>query len=479
MPPRCKMPGARASRDHGHCLLSRSIAGHRSTPDAEHDSCRVDGHPPTFPASDKTLDKPVVSSLEKPSPIMKTPLTCALLISASSLLLPHMAGAQATPFDTNPAPPPPPAVTTGARVPDGIAMQDGVVYIIQNGVVTRVSEERVMRISPNGTVTGFDGRTWIIPAGQVVMADGRTVPVTPGMFASGAQSPSATPASSSSPVVNGDNRSGLAPAGSGTPAPSSGGNISGAPGASAPQAGVGAPTTTGGGRTSSMRGSGTNSGLLDAGIPVIVPPANSGDASQTPNVPSQVPGGDASTQPGVLTIPGDSSAGAQAPGQQQPGADAPNANSGNPTPNQMRSSGAPNAGGNATPNQLRSRSAPNAGSSSTPNQQNSSGAPTPQAGPGTGASPNAPSTNNPNAVRTTQNPSNSPQGNAGPGSGSGSGSGTSAGTPASGSGSNAASGSRPGSGSSRSGSGSGGSSSSSRSGGGSSGGSSGGGTAPR
>lgn len=390
---------------------------------------------------------------------MKTPLLFAVCLASISLSPLSSVFGQALPFDMNPAPPPPPAGTATARPPDGIAMKDGVVYIIQNGVASRVTEERVMRVAPNGMVTGFDGRTWIVPSGQIITTDGRAVPVGQNMFNTPEEARAA-----SSPVVSGDNRSGLAPAPSSTTASSSAmpsGSSSPTP-ASSPASGPTsqAPTTVGG-SSSPARGGSTNSGLYDLGIPFTLnadsgaatvnsqDPANPAGANVDTSTSGQILGSGTNTQTGVLSIPGDS---ATASGNNPSGTSSSDTTeasgttgangtspTGQATPNRQRSSGAPGAGSQATPNQQRSSGAPDAGSQATPNQQSSAG--TPEAP--TGASATSPAgsgsapTNNPNAVRTTQNPANASPGGTGastPGTNTGTGNTPNAsGTPSSGS----------------------------------------------
>jgi hypothetical protein len=204
---------------------------------------------------------------------MKT-IPVLVLTAVSCLSLPHFTRGQALPFQQSPPPGTPmpvtpptsgtaaattttPTSTAVTPIPDGFFLRDGKVYVIRDGAFSLVTNEQVLRIQPNGTVTGFDGRTWQIPAGQILTTDGRTVPVDPSLLTLDDRTRAAT-------TITGENKSGLAPAGSGHP-------ISPPGSASAPantsDGFSQVPNSTGRGRTATNRGGGT---FVDPGVTTLI-----------------------------------------------------------------------------------------------------------------------------------------------------------------------------------------------------------------
>lgn len=59
-------------------------------------------------------------------------------------------------------------VITAPSTPDGFTILNDRVYFIRNGQVVPLTQEVTLRISPNGTITAFDGTTYVIPRGQVL-----------------------------------------------------------------------------------------------------------------------------------------------------------------------------------------------------------------------------------------------------------------------------------------------------------------------
>ena len=287
-----------------------------------------------------------------PAPMKTIPV---LIVSAACFALPNLARRQALPFQQSPPPgapvtattePQPPATTVSpSALPDGFAMKDGSVYIIKNGVPTRVTQEQVLRIAPNGMITGFDGQTWLIPTGQMMTMDGRAVALDPAIFTMEERARAAA-------NVTGENRSGLAPSST------TGQRTIISPASSSADSSSSVPTTQSNRRGSSSNGSGSASTVLEGtGTTVIVDP-RSGTSNSAASGQTNASGSGTTTNQRATTA----------------------------TPNQRTSSGtsidpnATGASGSATPNQLNSRgtnTGPNARTTSprpvTPNQLNSSG----------------------------------------------------------------------------------------------------------
>ena len=79
-------------------------------------------------------------------------------------------------------------------------MVNGQLYEYRNGQLQPVAGDLVLRISPNGTVTGFDGRAYTIPVGVVLSIEARVAPAT--ALPPLAALPSATPAPAERPTIN-------------------------------------------------------------------------------------------------------------------------------------------------------------------------------------------------------------------------------------------------------------------------------------
>jgi hypothetical protein len=89
---------------------------------------------------------------------------------------------------------------TPAQPQTGFTMVNGQLYEYRNGQLQPVTGDLVLRISPNGTVTGFDGRAYTIPVGVVLSIEARVAPAT--ALPPLAALPAATPAPVETPTVN-------------------------------------------------------------------------------------------------------------------------------------------------------------------------------------------------------------------------------------------------------------------------------------
>lgn len=75
-------------------------------------------------------------------------------------------------------------VPTGATASSGsrgVVIANGSVYSISGGQVAQMQQPMSLRVLPDGTVTGFDGKPYQIPPGQMLMMDGRLAPIPQGI----------------------------------------------------------------------------------------------------------------------------------------------------------------------------------------------------------------------------------------------------------------------------------------------------------
>lgn len=229
-----------------------------------------------------------------------------ILLTLVSLTLPALAPAQTTTVTTVPRKPAVAETDDTSKMPDGVLKMNGVVYIVKGGVPFRVDTERVMRVSPDGTVTNFDGSSWAVQDGQMMGLDGSTVKVPGKLLDTRAVEQAMRPSSD-----NARNYSGLAPA----------------PAVPSPQlkdANATGNTNARGGQVQSTGQSGTNRARGSAtGIDAVVPLSN--DAVLTE--PAQVQGTTPATgqNQNANTTTGTASRSPNATNPSTPGAQAPTA----------------------------------------------------------------------------------------------------------------------------------------------------------
>jgi len=164
---------------------------------------------------------------------------------------------------------PVPVTDDTSKMPDGILKLNGMVYIIKGGVPLRIETDRFMRVTPDGTVTNFDGSTFAVPNGQLLGLDGSTIKVPGKLLDTRAVEQAMLPSSE-----NGRNYSGLAP---------STGNTTGVQGGNAATrgntAGAGQIQSTGRSGTNRNRGNGNGNPGVDTVLDGTVPLAS--DANLT------------------------------------------------------------------------------------------------------------------------------------------------------------------------------------------------------
>ncbi|WP_009960185.1 hypothetical protein [Verrucomicrobium spinosum] len=264
---------------------------------------------------------------------------------------------------------------------EGFTLFNGKMYRISNGQAMPVTEEKTLRITSSGA-TDFTGQPLKIPAGSMLTAGGRVVPMPGGIrFTDGSAAttdtspPPATPANAGAVAdraslpplggnpgypdrgVTGENLSGLAPA-TGSPAASSG---------ASQQSGQNMTSPTAAGGSGSDHSSPNspdrdpNGGVANPGLPVIIGPGT--------GVSGGIPGGNA-----VNT----GTAAASAATNANPNAAAPNNNNGNGNMNRG------NTGNGAGNNSIANPAATNTGATGT--------------APGARSTDSNSNTTNPNAV---------------------------------------------------------------------------------
>ena len=84
--------------------------------------------------------------------------------------------------------------------PDGFTMMNGRVYSLRGGAMTPLDRELLLRVSPSGTVTGFDGQAHAIPEGRVLTLQAGSRPI--GEFPPGNSGAAATGAGSTGTGAN-------------------------------------------------------------------------------------------------------------------------------------------------------------------------------------------------------------------------------------------------------------------------------------
>jgi len=93
------------------------------------------------------------------------------------------------------------AAPSSPKPPDGFTMVNGMLYESRNGQLTPVTRDVTLRISPNGVVTGFDGRAYSIPPGVILAVEARVVPFA-GAAASATSATTNAPATAQNPPTN-------------------------------------------------------------------------------------------------------------------------------------------------------------------------------------------------------------------------------------------------------------------------------------
>jgi len=84
-------------------------------------------------------------------------------------------------------------------LPDGFTVMNGFVYSIRAGVMAPLQGELIVRVSPNGTITGFDGRTYALPQGRVLTLFASTTPIPVGTAGATTVNQPSAPAESAQP----------------------------------------------------------------------------------------------------------------------------------------------------------------------------------------------------------------------------------------------------------------------------------------
>jgi hypothetical protein len=96
-----------------------------------------------------------------------------LLAGETTTVLPPNRGTTATAGEPSEA-----AADAEIEDEDGFTVVDGVVYLLRGGKrAGRLQDDVVLRISPTGVVTGFDGRRYRIPPGEMLRMDGQLASV--------------------------------------------------------------------------------------------------------------------------------------------------------------------------------------------------------------------------------------------------------------------------------------------------------------
>jgi hypothetical protein len=71
-----------------------------------------------------------------------------------------------------------PSSATPPTIQEGVTVMNGTAYSVHAGKPTPITQDLVLRVSPNGTITCFDGRTYALPQGVLMTLEARFAPVT-------------------------------------------------------------------------------------------------------------------------------------------------------------------------------------------------------------------------------------------------------------------------------------------------------------
>src|SRR5260221_3819559 len=94
------------------------------------------------------------------------------------------------------------AAPSSPKPPDGFTMVNGMLYESRNGQLQPVTRDVTLRISPNGVVTGFDGRAYAIPPGVILAVEAHVVPFAGGPAALSSATNAPFPATAENPPAN-------------------------------------------------------------------------------------------------------------------------------------------------------------------------------------------------------------------------------------------------------------------------------------
>jgi len=70
-------------------------------------------------------------------------------------------------------PVPPDTVAPPVTTTEGFMIINGMACTVHEGKATPITHDLILRVSPSGTVTSFDGRTYILPNGQLLTIEAR------------------------------------------------------------------------------------------------------------------------------------------------------------------------------------------------------------------------------------------------------------------------------------------------------------------
>jgi hypothetical protein len=78
----------------------------------------------------------------------------------------------------------PATATAGTSNAVSVMVVGGNAFMARGGIVTRLESTVTLTISPDGTITGFDGKKFAVPDKQMLTMDGRLTPIPDALLSS-------------------------------------------------------------------------------------------------------------------------------------------------------------------------------------------------------------------------------------------------------------------------------------------------------
>lgn len=102
------------------------------------------------------------------------PLSSSIAFAAVTSLLAFAPAASAdNPISPSAPVNPPETIAPPVTTTEGFMIVNGMACTVHEGKATPITHDMILRVSPNGTITGFDGRAFILPSGHLLTIEAR------------------------------------------------------------------------------------------------------------------------------------------------------------------------------------------------------------------------------------------------------------------------------------------------------------------